>query len=106
MRDLARVVPILYHLVLTVVYGSPLDAWYGDPKWYVGTGLTIAGVKGVLSVDDQPPMLPSFIALIYRLFGPPDFARFLWIWNAITMALLVIGIFNVTEFSLMSRQPL
>ena len=97
-RDVVRLAPTLYHLLLAVFYGSPLDVWYSDPKWYVGTGLTIAGVEGVIEPRDQPPVLPLFIALIYRLFGFPDFARFLWIWNAVTMLLLVVGTYQVIEY--------
>ena len=98
MPDQIRVVSILYHLILAILYGSPLDVWYSDPYWYVGTGLTIAGNSGALLVQDQPPVLPFFIAFIYRAFGFPNFGNYLWLWNVATMTILVFGTYRLTEY--------
>ena len=86
---------MLYHLVLAVLYGSPLNSGYPDSLWYIGTGLTIAGTKNAQSIPDQPPVLPLFIAWVYRLLGFPHFADYLWLWNVLTMGFLLTATYDV-----------
>ena len=106
-------IPALYHLILAVLYGSALDSGYPDSFWYIGAGLAVSGAKDVSAsatkrvliagtgnvseiARDQPPVLPLFIAGIYELFGFPQFVNYLWIWNVLTMWLLLTATYHIS----------
>ena len=106
-------IPALYHLILAVLYGSALNSGYPDSFWYIGAGLAVSGAKDVSAsatkrvlitgtgnvseiAPDQPPVLPLFIAGIYELFGFPQFVNYLWIWNVLTMWLLLTATYHIS----------
>ena len=44
-----------------------------------------------------PSVLPLFSGLLYVILGFPEFLFYLWLWNAITLSILVLAVFYVTR---------
>ncbi len=90
---------IIFHVIMAWKYGGELlDTEFPDPWAYVSTGLFIIGQENALPQLELPVVLPVFSGILYVLLGFPDFLFYLWLWNAITLGILVFATYYVTRY--------
>lgn len=96
---------VVYQIVLAVLYGGyPFYTSYPDEAWIISAGVYL--VKNIpfsefqfsLAAADKPILHPLFIGIDYALLGFPWFLYFIWIWNALTMGILIVSAYYVGKY--------
>jgi len=91
-------IPIIFHVIMAWMYGGELlDTEFPDPWAYVSTGLFLVGQDNAIPVPELPVVLPIFSGILYVILGFPDFLFYLWLWNAITLSILILAVYHVTR---------
>jgi len=94
---LAVGVPVVFHVIMASMYGGELlDTEFPDAWAYVSTGLFLVGQENALPLPQIPIVLPLFCGILYVILGFPDFLFYLWVWNAITLSVLIVSVYKIT----------
>ncbi len=95
---MAVVIPIVFHVIMAWMYGGELlDTEFPDPWAYVSTGLFLVGQENAIPLPQVPVVLPMFSGILYVILGFPEFLFYLWLWNAITLTILIVAVYDVTR---------
>ena len=91
-------IPVIFHTIMAWMYGGELlDTEFPDAWAYVSTGLFLVGQNNALPVPELPTVLPLFSGILYVILGFPRFLFYLWLWNAVTLCILVLAVYHVTR---------
>ncbi len=92
---------VLYHVLFAIFYGgNPFQLIEPDVWYSFGTGLNLVGMEhtGIQFFVEKEMTLPLFMGILYKSMGFPSFFYFLWIWNALTMGILIFSTFIIAKY--------
>jgi len=95
---------VAYQIILAILYGGfPFYSSYPDEAWIISAGVYL--VKNIPLSEyqfslaaDKPILHPLFIGIEYALLGFPLFLYAMWIWNALTMSILIVSAYYVGKY--------